>query len=416
MNHPSHAAPEGTESVRITEALLTCSQALLHGVNEAAIDEAMAALLDAAGAEMAYVDVNVDDPELGPSFQLRYKATVGPLVLVGSPIFERKPWSELPIAYMSLGAGDVYMFEDSEDIFGVERPVYAAEAGQIRAKISVPVFVDGIWVASIGLLDRRSRKWSQAERRMMRAAADMFSSFFRREITDAQLRELLVEKDQFIASVSHELRTPLAAVLGFATELRDAQDMDEGTRRELIDLTARQAQEVSYIVDDLLVAARAQRSQLEVVTEPVDPVDQVELVLEALSGSDRVKWRNRERCLVCGDPQRLRQVVRNLLINAIRYGGENIWVDVVSEASGWVTLSVVDDGPGIPETQRDQIFHAYQSMVPDSISLPALPSVGLGLTVSRELVRLMGGDIHYRYHDESIFEVRLRVHSAEVVE
>ena len=95
------------------------------------------------------------------------------------------------------------------------------------------------------------------------------------------------------------------------------------------------------------------------------------------------------------DPSRVRQIVRNLLTNAIRYGGEDISV-VVRSADGRSTICVCDNGKGIPLEQRDLVFEAYEQGRTDS---PVSGSVGLGLNVSRRLARLMGGDLTYRYED-----------------
>ncbi len=104
------------------------------------------------------------------------------------------------------------------------------------------------------------------------------------------------------------------------------------------------------------------------------------------------------------DPARARQIIRNLLTNAVRYGGESIRVRSARH-NGKVLVSVMDDGPGIPEEQREAIFEPYHR----AHRLGTQPeSVGLGLTVSRQLARLMAGDLTYRFDgDRSIFELVL---------
>ena len=103
------------------------------------------------------------------------------------------------------------------------------------------------------------------------------------------------------------------------------------------------------------------------------------------------------------DPTRVRQIVRNLITNALRYGGHTITVST-GRRGDEVYVRVHDDGPGIPERQRDQIFEPYES-VHQAIGTPA--SVGLGLTISRKLARLLGGDLRYDVDGGSVFELTL---------
>ena len=95
------------------------------------------------------------------------------------------------------------------------------------------------------------------------------------------------------------------------------------------------------------------------------------------------------------DPVRFRQVIRNLITNARRYGGDYIAVDVERRADV-VTITVVDDGPGVPDNREQAIFEAYERGHAQSTQ-PG--SVGLGLAVSRELARMMGGDLTFERRD-----------------
>ena len=104
-----------------------------------------------------------------------------------------------------------------------------------------------------------------------------------------------------------------------------------------------------------------------------------------------------------GDPGRVRQILRNLISNALRYGGDRIRVIVGADSSHLV--QVRDNGPGIPSEERERMFHPYQR-AHDAPGVTA--SMGLGLTISRSLARLMNGDLEYRHEDgESVFELML---------
>ena len=105
------------------------------------------------------------------------------------------------------------------------------------------------------------------------------------------------------------------------------------------------------------------------------------------------------------DPGRLRQILRNLVVNAERYGGEEVAIDV-AERDGEVAIRVCDSGTGLPRSEWDSIFEPYKRSHHRE-GQPA--SVGLGLTVSRILARRMGGDLSYRHEGgRSVFELTLR--------
>jgi PAS domain S-box-containing protein len=222
-----------------------------------------------------------------------------------------------------------------------------------------------------------------------------------------RLQSLLESKNQLIASVSHELRTPLTAVLGFAELLRgDVETLTSTEQVELIESIAGQTSDLANIVEDLLVAARADNETLNVARVSVDLRAQSAQVLEALSqhaGRGNITF-DAQVVRGWGDPARVRQIMRNLITNAFRYGGRNIVVSTYVKDSE-ACVAVADDGTGIPEEDRERIFEPYERS-PGSKGLTA--SIGLGLTVSRKLANLMKGDLTYRYEDGiSVFELAL---------
>ncbi|HEY5578483.1 MAG TPA: ATP-binding protein [Acidimicrobiia bacterium] len=221
-----------------------------------------------------------------------------------------------------------------------------------------------------------------------------------------KLEELIRSKDEFVASVSHELRTPLTAVVGLAQELRDSRDRFGAEEvDELIDMIAGQATEVADIVNDLLVAARADIGMVSIYPESVDLAAEVASVLAAISDQDRGKVRVLGHTTVCvADPTRVRQIVRNLLTNAFRYGGSRVEVETAPR-NGFATVQVRDDGEGVPSQDIDRVFDPYHR-AHSAKTQPA--SVGLGLTVSRRLAQMMGGDVTYRKDGGfSVFELSL---------
>jgi signal transduction histidine kinase len=225
----------------------------------------------------------------------------------------------------------------------------------------------------------------------------------RQREAERKLQDLIQSKDQFVATISHELRTPLTAVVGISEELRDAHgSIDEAEQRELLGIVAEQSLEVSRIVDDLLVVARVDAGNLIVDSEPVDLSEEARRVVQTVDAGIPIEVHGRPT--VVADPQRVRQIIRNMVTNAQRYGGPHIRIVVDDQASRGL-LEVRDDGEALAPLNRSEIFEPYTRANQRS---GVTASVGLGLTVSRKLARHMGGDLAYD-HDgtEAVFRLTL---------
>lgn len=226
-----------------------------------------------------------------------------------------------------------------------------------------------------------------------------------------RLEELVRSKDEFVASVSHELRTPLTAVVGFAQILSESwQDLTGEELQMLIEDIARESRDVASIVEDLLVIARADIGTVTLIPELLDFEDELSQVIGGL-GSDvsgRISF-DCQPARLWGDPTRFRQILRNLLTNAIRYGGEHISV-CSALGQDHVEINVEDDGPGIDGSDPERIFQPYVR-AHENPTQPA--SVGLGLAVARSLARAMGGDLSYG-RSKGLTRFTLTVPAAEV--
>jgi signal transduction histidine kinase len=223
-----------------------------------------------------------------------------------------------------------------------------------------------------------------------------------------QLRALTRSKDQFLASVSHELRTPLTGVLGFAELLRDVpEELSEDERRSMISSVAEEASDLAAIIDDLLVAARSELDLLAITRVPVSLRAQVAQVLETTDARlrSRVEMVGDPRQTAIGDPGRVRQIIRNLVTNAVRYGGDSLEIRF-GVGDGMVRIEVADDGPGLEREDWDRIFEPYYRAHQGADTQPA--AIGIGLSVARHLARLMDGDLTYRRESGwSVFRLSL---------
>lgn len=218
-------------------------------------------------------------------------------------------------------------------------------------------------------------------------------------------------RDRFLATVSHELRTPLTVVMGVASEMNDQwETMAADERYELFVMISEQAEEASNIVDDLLVAARSEYGSVQIAMTDTHLREHLRYAAELLPHSRRGAFTmTSENPLVCADPTRLRQILRNLLQNAALHGGPNIAVSVLQH-DDTIQVSVMDDGPGVPTEARERVFEQYTQANGNPGAV--MQGVGIGLYVSRLLARLMGGDLIYlRTNDQTEFRLTLRVPS-----
>lgn len=218
-----------------------------------------------------------------------------------------------------------------------------------------------------------------------------------------QLEDAVNSRDQLISSVAHELRTPLTVVVGLMHSLAEShRHLPQDEIAELLALASAEADDLSHLVDDLLTYSRLGSGNHQVNAGPVDLHELVNGLLErsVRRGGHLVSVRGEAEAIA--DPRRVRQIVRNLLTNADRYGGPTVEVHI--DAGDPVTLRVVDDGEGVPQEASD-VFLAY-SRAHDSTGLPG--AIGLGLTISRSLAEAMGGSLTHRRTDGwTVFELAL---------
>ena len=219
---------------------------------------------------------------------------------------------------------------------------------------------------------------------------------------EEQLADQVRNKDEFVAAVSHELRTPLTSILGFAEVINESCSEVNPESAEYMGILLDQAADMAHIVEDLLVAARA-----EIGTVPVTPqrINLLELAERATSESyEEFDLSAFDEPWVFADPIRVSQIIRNLLSNATRYGGTERSIRICRQDNFGV-VEVRDNGEPIPAEVRDRIFDPYMR-AQDRPGLAA--SVGLGLSISRQLARLMNGDVTYAREDgESVFRLSL---------
>jgi signal transduction histidine kinase len=205
-------------------------------------------------------------------------------------------------------------------------------------------------------------------------------------------------RSDFVATVSHELRTPLAAIYGAAVTLRRPDlDLGEEMRGRLLEVVADESDRLAQIVNDVLLASHLDSGQLQLRIETVDAAKVTETVIDAarthLPDGVTLTFRAPKRLPpVAADEQQLRQVLVNLVENAVKYSPDGGPVEVkVSRGERGVRWAVSDQGLGIPASERRRVFEKFYRLDPNMTR--GIGGTGLGLYICRELVRRLDGRI-----------------------
>jgi PAS domain S-box-containing protein len=217
-----------------------------------------------------------------------------------------------------------------------------------------------------------------------------------RDVTDERAVEQM--KTDFVSTVSHELRTPLAAIYGAAMTLRRHDvAVEESQRDRLLEVVSSEADRLARIVNDILWASRLESGRMSIAIERCDAgaiTAEVVDVLRSRAPEDIEVAVSKSRGLpqVAADPDKLRQILTNLIDNAIKYSPDGGTVEVeIGRSGGRVRFRVTDRGLGIPPAEQDRIFEKFFRLDPNLTR--GVGGTGLGLYISRELVTRMNGRI-----------------------
>jgi signal transduction histidine kinase len=211
-----------------------------------------------------------------------------------------------------------------------------------------------------------------------------------------RLRELDRLKNEFIAVVSHELRTPISSVYGAATTLQ-RRTLDEARRNSLLSVIYAESARLARLVDQVVWASRFESGHVGITLERCQPAELAEQVIEAA----RIHLPERLRIqlsadpalpTILADPERVRQVLVNLLDNAVKFSPDGGRIGIALEQrNGYVRFAVADEGLGIPLDEQARIFDKFHRLDPNLTR--GVGGTGLGLYICRELVRQMNGRI-----------------------
>ena len=230
--------------------------------------------------------------------------------------------------------------------------------------------------------------------------------------TNASLARASEAKSRFLASVSHELRTPMNAILGFTDALLAGVDGPlNKAQTESLGWVQRGGRDLLGLINEILDLSRIEAGKLTLDPQPFDPRELVASVVEqhrslAVQKGLALEWQDSDApAEVVLDPQRVRQILVNLIGNALKFTDSGrVDVEVASRDDG-LHVAVLDTGPGIEPTQHETIFEEFRQALDESTG------TGLGLAISRRLARAMNGDVTVESEPGtgSVFHLRLPV-------
>ena len=203
-------------------------------------------------------------------------------------------------------------------------------------------------------------------------------------------------KNDFVAMVSHELRTPLTSIAGFAdTLVHQWQDLPESEVDEFLAIINRQSIYLGDLVEDVLVIPRLEADRLRFHAELFDLGDLIEDVAKMVfpnGGKKSSLVSLPDGVRVKADRRRVQQVIRNLMENARKYGGDQIMVEGFVMGDQYLVI-ISDNGPGVPDPEVQKVFENFEQVSKGDTR--EATGIGLGLPIARRLARAMGGDVWY---------------------
>ena len=243
----------------------------------------------------------------------------------------------------------------------------------------------GVGVLSLQRADQRQK------RAQLEAIAESTTRQLGRERAEIErLRSVDLARMEFVGVAAHELRTPLAAILGVLTTLQDHEAaLDDAVRVELIDAAETQAAHLSRLLEDLLTLSRIHDGVLRQAMAPVEVADLIAAAARASGTRDRLRTEGELPGPVVCDADAVVRVLTNLFDNALKYSpAEGPIVVAVTADEHRARFEVRDAGPGVAEGDREAIFDRFRR-ADDT----GAPGAGLGLYISRGLVRAHGGEL-----------------------
>jgi len=277
----------------------------------------------------------------------------------------------------------------------------AGVIGAASSRIMMASVVQGESLSLDGMLkilDETSQV-IEYSRRLEQKSAELERATDELQTANLRLQELDRLKDEFISTVSHELRTPLTSIRAFSEILLDDKQMPSAQREEFLGVVVSESERLTRLVNQVLDMTRMDAGSIEWHFERIDLAKVVDEALRTIKQllakhNATLEWvRPDDDVIIEADRDRLIQVLINLLSNALKYTpktGGKVAVQI-KPGQQWVSLTVADNGPGIPPEQAEQVFDRFHQIAHADGSKPQ--GSGLGLAITRRIVEYHGGSI-----------------------
>jgi len=267
--------------------------------------------------------------------------------------------------------------------------LYAAGAPLIGTFDVSTATATGIW-AQMSVLFTAAGLLLMEGANHIRAAGDRQAGALKAEIRASEM------KTEFVSMVSHELRTPLTNISGFADTLAEMwSTLDPVEVDEFLGIIRTEAEHLGNLVDDVLAIPRLETGRLlvDVTDFALRPLAfRIANLIFPADGEKEASVQVSGNVILRADPNRVEQVLRNLLDNARKYGGDRVGIEAFQRGDSFV-VAVTDNGPGVREEDRDRIFEQFEQVSHGDSRTAS--GVGLGLAVTKKLIEAMSGQVWY---------------------
>lgn len=270
----------------------------------------------------------------------------------------------------------------------------------------LPVMMIGAWVFLIGLSYAISFLF-RAERELSAEIDRRYAELYETKASLAREEAANQAKSAFLANVSHELRTPLGAIMGYTNFLQE-ENLNQEERSNFVGIIERNGRQLARLVNDLLDLSKIEAGQLEIEKLEFSLRDVISDVL--LAFGPQANQKNLDLKLLAGgplprrvrgDPYRLKQLLMNVVGNAVKFTDRGaIQISVECSRAIPLTVRVRDTGRGIPSDKLDKLFKPFSQC--DASMTRVYGGTGLGLHYSRKLAQLMGGDLELIHSEPGI--------------
>ncbi len=315
----------------------------------------------------------------------------------------------------------------------IEHEIQVAGGPPLMLQVSVPRFqplaprlltlgFGGMLLVLVAVLvvreQAQARRYAERSAQLELLSRNLLEANLRLEERARQVTEANRSKSRFLANVSHELRTPLNAIVGYSALAREGVYGDlPDDLQTAHDRIAASAEHLGELVDEILDLSRIESGRMAVEPEPVDlasVLDSVVMVVQPMADAKGLDLRMRvasDLPRIETDPRHLRQIVLNLVVNAVKFSERGqVSVHVRrSKTRGMFVIEVADTGIGIAQSDQRRIFDEFEQVRPMGRGDSLQRGTGLGLAIVRKLARLLGGDVRVRSRPGrgSVFTVTL---------